>query len=163
MSARPSYLIDAPVASLTPQSIFTRVLAPHRGVGLTCEQIEGLLDVSREFHERQLVVCLEFAQVTEALELKRGRVDSQAVALRQALLHRHAQLFLEHERIFFEAAQRGHDLMTDEQIERADTIYHAEKDDMLDTLSDSLNHAIGPNFVIAVANAETAGAVAATA
>lgn len=121
VTAHPGYLIDAPMQSVAaPGALFTRLLAHHRELGLTCEQIMALLDLSREYHERQVAIQLEFARVSEALEIKRGRIDEQAVAKREQLLRRHAELFLEHERLFFESARRGHEILTDEQIERAE-------------------------------------------
>lgn len=150
VTAHPGYLIDAPMQSVAaPGALFTRLLAHHRELGLTCEQIMALLDLSREYHERQVAIQLEFARVSEALEIKRGRIDEQAVAKREQLLRRHAELFLEHERLFFESARRGHEILTDEQIERAELIYHEEKDAMLDTLLTSLNRAVGPHFEFA--------------
>lgn len=146
-TARAGYLIDAPMESMaSPGVLFTRMLSHHREVGLSCEQIMGLLDLSREYHDRQIAIQLEFARVTEALEIKWGRMDARAIAKREQLLEQHAQLFLEHERLFFEMAQRGHDLLTDEQIEVAETIYHQEKDVMLETLAASLNRAVSPHF-----------------
>lgn len=122
------------------------MLSHYHEVGLNCEQIMGLLDISRAYHERQLAIRLEFARITEALEIKWGRIDGQEIAKREALLQRHAQLFAEHEHLFFEMAQRGHEILTDEQIERAETIYHAEKNEMLETLSYALNRAVNPKF-----------------
>jgi len=105
-----------------------------------------LLDINREYHERQVAIQLEFARISEDLEIKRGRIDEAEIAAREKGLRRHAQLFLEHELLFFEMTKRGHDVLTDEQIERAETIYHAEKDEMLEALLPSLNRAVGPNF-----------------
>jgi len=89
---------------------------------------------------------LEFARITEALEIKWGRIDNEQLAKREELLKQHAQLFAQHEHLFFEMAQRGHDLITDDQIERAETIYHNEKDEMLESLGASLDRAVSPHF-----------------
>ncbi|MER3468414.1 MAG: hypothetical protein C4312_07980 [Thermoflexus sp.] len=129
-----------------PGFLFTRLLAHHRELGLTCEQIMALLDLNREYHERQVAIQIEFARITEMLEIKWGRVDEKAIAEREQLLHRHAELFLEHERLFFEFARRGHELLTDEQIEKAEQIYHQEKDAFLKALLSSLNRAVAPHF-----------------
>lgn len=156
VTAHPGYLIDAPMKSVAaPGALFTRLLAHHRELGLTCEQITALLDLSREYHERQVAIQLEFARVAESLEIKWGRVDEQAVAEREQLLRRHAELFLEHERLFFEFARHGHEILTDEQIERADLIYQEEKEAMLDTLLASLNRAAGPHFEFAKVEQES--------
>lgn len=146
-TARAGYLVDAPMESMASSGVlFSRMLSHHREVGLSCEQIMSLLDLNREYHDRQIAIQLEFARITEALEIKRGRINEQQLAKREELLQQHAQLFAQHERLFFEMAQRGHELLTDEQIEQAEIIYHAEKDEMLDVLSGSLHRAVGPNF-----------------
>ncbi len=140
-TAHAGYLIDAPMESMAaPGALFTRLLAHHRELGLTCEQIIALLDLNREYHERQVAIQLEFARITKMLEIKWGRVDEKAIAEREQLLQRHAELFLEHERLFFEFARRGHEILTDEQIEKAERIYHQEKDAFLMTLFPSLLH-----------------------
>lgn len=147
VTAHAGYLIDAPVKSMAaPGALFTRLLAHHKELGLSCEQIEGLLDLSLAYHERQVSLQLEFASITEALEIKWGRIDEVSVAEREELLRRHATLFYEHERLFFDFARRGHALLSDEQIEKAERIYHEEKDDFLRTLHVSLNRAVGPHF-----------------
>lgn len=79
-------------------------------------------------------------------EIKWGRVDEEVVAEREQLLRRHAELFLEHERLFFECAHRGHEILTDEQIEKAEQIYHQEKDAFLKALLPSLSRAVAPHF-----------------
>ncbi len=47
---------------------------------------------------------------------------------------------------FFEFARRGHELLTDEQIEKTEQIYHQEKDAFLKALLSSLNRAVAPHF-----------------
>jgi hypothetical protein len=144
--ARPGYLIDPRVESIAAGVLFTRMLANHAEVGLTGEQITALLDVAREYHEQQVAIRVEFARVTEQLEIKWGRLDAVAQAARKALLDEHAELFRRHEELFFLYAERGHDLLSDEQIDRAEAIYHAEKDQALADLATSLRSAVGPNF-----------------
>jgi predicted DNA-binding WGR domain protein len=100
------------------------MLAHHREIGLNCEQVMALLDLNREYHSRQVAIQLEFAQTGESLEIKWGRINNQEIAKRENLLKRHAQLFEEHERLFFEMARRGHEILTDEQLERAEAVYH---------------------------------------
>lgn len=152
--ARPGYLIDAPMESIASVgAVFTRMLAHHREIGLNCEQVMALLDLNREYHSRQVAIQLEFAQISESLEIKWGRINDQEIAKRENLLKRHAQLFEEHERLFFEMARRGHEILTDEQLERAEAVYHEEKEEMLRTLAPSLNRAVGPRFSFA----ETSG------
>jgi len=147
VTPKPGYLIDASIMSVAaPGAMFTRLLAHHREVGLTCEQIMALLDLNREYHDRQVAIQIEFARVTEMLEVKWGRVDEQAIAEREELLRRHAELLLEHERLFFEYARRGHEILTDEQIEKGEQIYHQEKDALLKSLHSSLNRAVAPHF-----------------
>ena len=109
-SCRPGYLIDVPVESMASLGVlYSRMLSHHREVGLSCEQIMGLLDLNREYHDRQVAIQLEFANVTEALEIKWGRINAMEVEKREELLKKHAQLFEAHERLFFEMAQRGHE------------------------------------------------------
>jgi hypothetical protein len=139
------------VAYLAPLNYRKKVTLSHREVGLNCEQIMALLDLNKEYHERQISIQLEFARVTEALEIKWGRIDELQIAKREVLLQRHAQLFAEHEALFFEMARRGHEYLTDEQLDRAESIYHAEKDAMLGTLESALNRAVGPHFQFAEA------------
>ncbi len=147
ITSNPGYLIDAPMKSMAaPGALFTRLLAHYRELGLTCEQIMALLDLNREYHERQVAIQIEFARITEMLEIKWGRIDKKALAEREQLLRRHAELFLEHERLFFEFARRGHEILTDEQIEKAEQIYHQEKDAFLAALLPSLNRAVAPHF-----------------
>jgi len=129
-----------------PGALFTRLLAHYRELALTCEQIMALLDLNREYHERQVAIQIEFARITEMLEIKWGRIDEEAIAEREQLLRRHAELFLEHERLFFEFARRGHEILTGEQIEKAERIYHQEKDAFLEALLPSLNRAVAPHF-----------------
>jgi hypothetical protein len=147
MFARPGYLIDTPCESMAaPGALFTRALAHHAEVGLAPEQVMALLDLSREYHEKQVVIRVEFARLTEKLELKRGRFDAAALAAHKALLEEHAELFAADEALFFTYAARGHDLLTDEQIDRAEAVYHAEKDRGLASLAAALNSAVGPSY-----------------
>jgi len=146
-SSMPGYMVDTPVTSIASRgALFTRLLAHHNEVGLTYEQITGSLDVSGEYHQRYNELSYEFAKVTEALEIKWRRIDNDAISPREELLKKHAQLFLDHEYLFFEMTKKGHDLLSDEQIERAEMIYHTEKEEMLEALLPALNHAVGPNF-----------------
>ena len=145
--ARPGYLIDVRMESIAPEgALFTRLLAHHAEVGLSPEQVLGLLDISREYHSEQVKLRLEFAKITEKLEIKWGRVDEDAVASRQTLLDEHARLFRAEEALFFEYGSRGHRSLTDEQIEAAEAIYHAEKNDGLAVLADSLDSAVAPAY-----------------
>ena len=43
-----------------------------------------------------------------------------------------------------ELARRGHALLSDEQIARADAVYETEKISTLDVLHDSIARAVGP-------------------
>lgn len=143
----PGYLIRVRCESMASGGVlFTRTLANYREVGLSPEQIMGLLDLSREYHDKQGAIRAEFARITERLELKWDRVDSSVRADRADLLERHAELFKADEELFFEYAQKGHDLLSDEQIDRAEMIYHNEKNQGLTALADALNNAVGPAF-----------------
>jgi hypothetical protein len=145
--AKPGYLIDVPMESIAaPGALFTRLLAHHKEVGLSADQVLQLLDISRDYHERQVALRIAFAQVTEKLEIKWGRVDQTAIDQRQELLDEHARLFRAEEQLFFEFGRRGHDLLTDEQLERAEAIYHAEKNEGLRQLAGSLDNAVAPAF-----------------
>ncbi|MDJ1138532.1 hypothetical protein [Streptomyces iconiensis] len=145
--AKPGYLIDTPCQSMAPAgALFTRLLAHHAELGLTGEQVTGLLDVSREYHDKQVALRLEFARVTEQLEVKWGRVDAEFVNLRKDLIAQHAELFATDEALFFEYGERGHALLSDRQIDAAEAIYHREKDAGLTALTPSLNSAVGPAF-----------------
>jgi hypothetical protein len=127
-------------------ALFTRALAHHDEIGLAPEQITAPLDLSREYHDKQVAIRIEFARLTEKLELKRGRFDATALAAHKALLEEHAGLFAADEELFFTYAMRGHDLLTDEQIDQAEAIYHAEKDQGLASLTAALNSAVGPAY-----------------
>lgn len=145
--ASPGYLINTPMESFAPSgALFTRLLAHHSEVGLRPDQVMQLLELSREYHDRQVALRIEFAMVTEQLELKWGRVDDTAIAARQDLLDRHAVLFRADEALFLEYAQRGHEVLTDEQIEAAEAVYHAEKNASLAQLAASLDNAVAPAF-----------------
>lgn len=145
--AKPGYLIDTPCESMAPAgALFTRLLAHHQDLELTSDQIRELLTISGEYHDQQVTVRLEFARVTEQLEIKWGRIDSEFVAARKALLEQHAELFRRDEELFFEYGERGHRILTDAQIEAAERIYHGEKDAGLAALEESLNSAVGPSF-----------------
>lgn len=146
--AAPGYLIKSAIESFAPQGvIFTRLLAHHREVGLSSSQIEQLLDISREYHEQENLLLHQFAVLTERLEIKHGRVTDQVISEREELLDRHAAIFRRHERLFLEFARRGHDLLSDEQIARADAVYEAEKASTLDLLHDSIERAVGPSHI----------------
>ncbi len=144
--ARPGYLIDARVESLAANALFTRLLAHHVEVGLTEEQIVALLGVAGEYHAEQLEVRIEFAQISEQLELRSGRLDDDGLAARAKLLDRHAELFRRHEELFFIHGSRGRALLSDDQIDRAEAVYQAEKDASLAALLPSLDAAVGPKF-----------------
>lgn len=143
---RPGYLIDISCESIAAKVLFTRMLSHHEEIGLTVEQIVALLDLNAQYQAELGGIRVQFAQVTEQLEHKRGRLDTEAVAGRKELLDRHAELFRAEEELFFAYGERGHDLLNDAQIERIDGIYHAEKDARLGELLPSLNNAIGPAF-----------------
>jgi hypothetical protein len=153
--AKPGYLIDVPCESLAASgALFTRLLAHHVKVGLSPEQVANLLDLSRQYHEEQVAIRTKFATITEKLELKRGRVDGAAVRERRALLDTHAELFRADEELFFVYARQGHELLTDEQIDRAEAIYHAEKNEGLNALAASLNNAVGPDYAFQLVTSE---------
>ncbi|TQE33183.1 hypothetical protein [Streptomyces ipomoeae] len=157
--AKPGYLIDTPCASMAPAgALFTRLLGHHEELGLTPAQITGLLDVSREYHDKQVALRLEFAKVTEQLEVKWGRVDNEFTTSRKDLIEQHAELFKADEALFFEYGEKGHALLTDEQIDAAERIYHAEKDAGLAILQDSLNSAVAPAFVFTARTPEVSTA-----
>jgi DNA-binding transcriptional MerR regulator len=144
VTANPGYLFETDIKSIAAGgALWTRMLAHHREVGLSCAQIQSLLDQNREYHERQVAIQTEFMQISEALEIKWGRVDAMVLAEREILLQRHAKLFAEHEQLFFEMAKRGHDLLTDEQIERAERIYHVERAAMVRDLAPAIERATG--------------------
>ncbi|MFG3254939.1 hypothetical protein [Streptomyces sp. NPDC048172] len=145
--AKPGYLIDTRCESLAPAgALFTRLLGHHKELGLTAKQVGELLEVSREYHDRQVALRIEFAQVTERLEIKWGRVDAEFVAQRKDLLAQHAELFAADEALFFEYGEKGHAILTDAQIDAAERIYHREKDEGLQALSEALNNAVAPGF-----------------
>ena len=73
-------------------------------------------------------------------EARRGRLNATALAAHKALLEGHAELFAADEELFFTYAMRGHDLLTDEQIDRAEAIYLAEKDQGRDRRGDQERH-----------------------
>lgn len=143
---KPGYLIDVATESMAAKVLFTRMLNHHATVGLSIEQMRGLIDTNREYQEKLLAIRIEFGKTTEALELKFGRVDDDAIAARRAIMDRRVELFRAEEELFFEYAARGHALLTDSQIAVADQIYHSEKDDTLYALKDALNNAVGPEF-----------------
>ncbi|MER0443191.1 hypothetical protein ABR738_01125 [Streptomyces sp. Edi4] len=92
--AKPGYLIDTPCESMAPAgALFDRLLAHHKELDLTSDQIRELLTISGEYHAEQGAVRLEFAKVTEQLEIKWGRIDAEFVAARKALLDQHQELF----------------------------------------------------------------------
>jgi hypothetical protein len=145
--ARPGYLIDTPCASIAAHgALFTRLLANYEEIGLEPDQILNLLDISRDFHERQVEIRIAFALISERLEHKRGRLDAGALAERKTLLDEHAELFRADEELFFFYAERGHALLSDEQLERIDAVYHSEKDAGLSALAGALNSAVGPHY-----------------
>lgn len=145
--ARPGYLIDARAESIAPDgALFTRMLAHHRQVGLTGEQIIGLLEISRDYHAQQVKIRLEMARLGEEVEHKVGRLDAAALAARKAALARRADLFAEDELLFFEYAALGHELLSDDQLDRIDRVYHDEKNAGLADLAEALNSAVGPVF-----------------
>jgi hypothetical protein len=150
---RPGYLIDISCESIAAKILFSRMLSHHAEIGLTAEQITGLIDINAEYQTALSATRVEFAQVTELLEHKRGRLDTEALTNRKELLDRHAELFRAEEELFFAYGGRGHDLLNDEQIARIDGIYHAEKDARLTDLLPSLNNAIGPAFLMSATTA----------
>ncbi|MEV6349596.1 hypothetical protein [Actinoplanes sp. NPDC051851] len=143
---RPGYLIDISCESIAAKVLFTRMLSHHEQIGLTPQQITALIDLNAQYQAELITNRVEFAQITEQLEHKRGRLDAEALAGRKELLDRHAELFKSEEELFFEYGGLGHELLSDEQLERIDAIYHAEKDARLADLLPSLNSAIGPAF-----------------
>jgi hypothetical protein len=143
---KPGYLIDVATESIAAKVLFTRMINHHATVGLSIEQLRGLIDVNREYQEKLLALRIEFGKTTEALELKFGRVDDEAIASRQELMDRRVEIFRAEEELFFEYAARGHALLTDSQIAKVDQIYHAEKDETLGKLLASLNNAVGPEY-----------------
>ena len=147
---RPGYLIDVKCESIAAKVLFSRMLSHHAEIGLSPEQIVGLLDVNAEYQQKLSATRVEFAQVTELLEHKRGRLDDDAVLGRKELLDRHAELFRREEELFFSYGQRGHALLCDAQVATIESIYHAEKDARLDELMPSLNNAIGPAYTMSV-------------
>ncbi|WP_433294486.1 hypothetical protein ACQP2F_33230 [Actinoplanes sp. CA-030573] len=150
---RPGYLIDISCESIAAKVLFTRMLSHHEEVGLTPQQIVALIDLNAEYQAKLIEIRVEFAQVTEQLEHKRGRLNAETVAGRKELLDRHAELFRAEEELFFAYGERGHDLLRDDQLEPIDAIYHAEKDARLTDLLPSLNNAIGPAFQMTAAAA----------
>lgn len=157
MFARPGYLIDVPCESMAAQgALFTRALAHHAEIGLTAGQVTALLDLSRDYHDQQVAIRVRFAQVTEKLELKRGRLGDEDLAARKALLDEHAALFRADEELFFAYAACGHDLLDDEQIDRAEAVYHAEKNRGLADLAAAISSAVGPAYVFQAATPEPA-------
>lgn len=143
---KPGYLIDVKCESIAALVLFSRMLSHHAEVGLTGDQIKGLLDINAEYQKALIALRMEFAQVTERLEHKGGRLDNDALVGRKKLLDQHVELFRAEEALFFEYGARGHDLLSDDQIAKADTVYHTEKDAALATLAESLNNAVGPQY-----------------
>lgn len=60
-------------------ALFTRLVAHHEEVGLIADQVIQLLDISREYNERQVALRIAFAQVSERLEIEWGRVNQTAI------------------------------------------------------------------------------------
>jgi hypothetical protein len=151
--ANPGYLFGVGVSkSIAPDVLFSRMLSNHAEVGLTGDQVLALLDLNAEYQRVLNSLRVEFAQVTEQMELKGGRVDNEALVARKELLDRHMELFRAQEELFFDYAARGHALLTDEQIAAADRVYHAEKDVALAGLAESLNNAVGPQYQFTAAS-----------
>lgn len=146
--ARPGYLIDVTCESMAAKVLFTRMLNHRSEVGLTADQVNGLIDLNAEYQAKLLALRIEFAQVTERLEHKSGRLDPEALISRKPLLDRHMELFRAEEELFFEYGSRGHDLLTDEQIDEINRLYHAEKDASLADLHVALNNAVGPMYQV---------------
>ncbi|ORT46780.1 hypothetical protein [Frankia sp. KB5] len=143
----PGYLFNVGAGSVAPDgALFTRLLAHHDDIGLDDGQIRGLLDISREYHERQQVIHLRMAVLAEQVEHKRGRLGPDEIAERKAALDERADLFRTAEQLFFETGGRGLELLTDEQVEQVATVYHEEKTDGLHALADALDNAVGPQF-----------------
>lgn len=123
------YVFAVGIESIAPRgALFTRMLAHHRDVGLSLDQVQALLDLNREYHERQVAIQIEFMRVSEALDIRNGRFDAASLAEKEPLVRKHADLFGASELLFFEMARRGHEILTDEQIERAEHIYASEHD-----------------------------------
>ncbi|MDG4784996.1 hypothetical protein O7626_03450 [Micromonospora sp. WMMD1102] len=150
---RPGYLIDISCESIAAKVLFTRMLSHHAEIGLTPEQITRLIDLNAEYQASLTAIRVQFAQITEQLEHKRGRLDNDALVGRKELLDRHAELFRAEEDLFFSYGAHGHEILTDEQIARIDQIYHAEKDARLAELLPSLNSAVAPQFHFTTATA----------
>ncbi|MBX7267530.1 hypothetical protein KIF24_16835 [Micromonospora sp. Llam7] len=150
---RPGYLIDITCESIAAKVLFTRMLSHHTEIGLTPEQITRLIDLNAEYQAELIAIRVQFAQVTEQLEHKRGRLDTQTLIDRKDLLDRHAELFHAEEILFFTYGARGHELLGDEQIATIDQIYHAEKDARLAELLPSLNNAVAPRFQLTAVTA----------
>lgn len=144
--AHPGYLIDVQMKSIAPDVLFTRLLAHHHEVGLSADQVLQLLDISREYHAEQAELRAQFGLLSERMEIKWGRVDDSEVARRQEMLDEHARLFRASEELFFTYARRGHEILTDEQIESAEAVYHAAKNRALSQLSAALDSAVAPAF-----------------
>jgi hypothetical protein len=134
-------------------TLFSRLLAHHEELNLTGDQIKQLLSIAGEYHDKQVAGRVEFAQVTEQLEVKWGRIDAEFIASRKSLLDRHAELFRNDEELFFAYGEKGHRVLSDAQIEAAERIYHREKDAGLAALTGALNSAVGPAFTFTAAAA----------
>ena len=143
---RPGYLIDVACESIAAKVLFTRMLNNRAVIGLTPDQIVGLIDLNAQYQQELVALRTEFARITEQLEHKRGRIDQEALVGRKALLDRHVELFRAEEETFFAYAARGHALLTDEQIAAIDRLYHAEKDAALGELATALNNAVSPTY-----------------
>jgi DNA-binding transcriptional MerR regulator len=142
--ANPGYLFESRLSSIAAQgALYTRILAHHEEMGLSCEQIKALLDLNYQYHAQQVGLQLEFMKISEQLEIKRGQVYDEDLEWREPLLRRHAELFYEHEKLFFEHARRGTDILSDEQVRIGDSTYHTEKDEMLSYLAPSIQNATG--------------------
>lgn len=146
---RPGYLIDVACESLAAKVLFTRMLNHRAEIGLTEDQVARLLDLNAEYQAKLVAIRIEFATVTEQLEHKMGRLDTEALVGRKALLDRHMELFRADEDLFFEYGALGHDVLTDVQIAKVDELYHAEKDAALGSLLEALNNAVGPAYQFA--------------
>lgn len=145
--ANAGYLFNVRGESVAPPgALYTRMLANHREVGLTADQITALLDLNRDYHLEQVDIWLEMARLGEEVELKHGRISDEDVNTRKLALDRRAELFAAGERLFFRYAAAGQALLTDEQITTANAIYHAEKDDGLQALAGALSSAVAPTY-----------------
>ncbi|WP_280402861.1 hypothetical protein [Nocardia carnea] len=129
-------------------ALFTRMLAHHAEVGLTAEQIAGLLTLSGEYHDKQVALRVEFMELAERAEIKWGRVDADFIASREQFLRRRSELLFAEESLFFEYARRGHDLLSDEQIAAAEIVYHTEKDAWVSAMSGPLGRALAPSYAV---------------